>query len=107
MNEKQPTTKTTKTLTYFHHAELYMLFHNMVYVILHQEDSALKSAAVSPCVIEGHVMNVDGSRLNITFLGSLPLHATIELFMDCFSSGVVIVKNLKIQIKEMLNIPIT
>lgn len=82
-------------LTYSHHAELHLLLHSDVLVVLRQEDGAVDLAEVHPRVIEGDVMNVNGSRLNVAVLRPVPLQAAAEIFMEDVATGVVIVENLR------------
>lgn len=82
-------------LTYSHHAELHLLLHSDVLVVLRQEDGAVDLTEVRSRVIEGDVMNVNGSRLNVAVLRPVPLQAVAEIFVEDVGTGVVIVENLR------------
>lgn len=82
-------------LTYGQHVELHLLLHSDMRLILRQEEGSLDCAAVRPRVIEGDIMDVNGSWLNVAVLGPLPLEAVAEIFVEDLASGVVIVENLR------------
>lgn len=52
-------------------------------------------AAVSPRVIEGDIVNVNGSYLNVAVRRPPPLQAVAEVFIQDVSTGVVIVEYLR------------
>lgn len=81
-------------LTYSHHAELHLLLHGDFLVVQRQEEGALDGAAVRPRVIEGHVVNENGSSLNVIVEGPMPLQTLDEIFMEDVTTGVIIVENL-------------
>lgn len=55
----------------------------------------MEGAAVCPRVIEGDIMHVNSSYLNISVLCPMPHQAVTEIFMQDVSLGVVIVENLR------------
>ena len=84
----------TPLLTYSHHAELHLLLHGDVLIVLWVEEGALDRAAVCPGVIVGDIVHVNGSHLNVTALCPMPLQTVIEVLMEDVRNGVVIVENL-------------
>lgn len=59
----------------------------------------MESAAVSPCVYVADVINVNGSCLNITAVCPVPYQTVPEVLMEDVGTGVVVVENLRGQIK--------
>lgn len=80
--------------TFSHHNELHLLLHGDVFIVLCQEKRAVNGAAVCPRVIEGDIMHVNGSYLNISVHWPMPLQAVDEVFMEDVSAGVVVVEYL-------------
>lgn len=66
-----------------------------MHLILRQEEGPLDCAAICPRVIEGDIMDVNGSCLNVAVLRPAPLEAVAEIFMADLATGVVIVENLR------------
>lgn len=61
----------------------------------------MEGAAVRPTVIEGDVVQVNGSDLDVAGQGALPLQAAAEVLMEDVGSGVVIAEDLsKCTVKE-------
>lgn len=81
--------------TFSHHTQLNLLLHHHRLFVLRKEEGAVECAAVRPRVIEGDVVQVNSSDLDVSGQGSLPLQPASEILMDYVSSGVVITENLR------------
>lgn len=81
--------------TFSHHTQLNLLLHHHRLFVLRKEEGAVECAAVRPRVIEGDVVQVNSSDLDVSGKGSLPLQPASEILMDYVSSGVVITENLR------------
>lgn len=55
----------------------------------------MEGAAVRPGVVEGHVLDVNGTDLNVAVLGALPLQTLAEVLVEDKGGGVVVVENLQ------------
>lgn len=61
-----------------------------------EEEDALHGAAIGSCVIEGDIVNENSPNLDIACShGTVPLEATIKVFMQNSRHWVLIVENLQ------------
>lgn len=91
-------------LTYSHHRQLHNLSDGDRLVSIGKIEEALKVAAVSPCVIEGDIVNENGTDLHIARShGALPFQTVFKVIMQNERHWVLIVENLQ-KIREGIGI---